>query len=79
MTLQLSIDADTEAHLRKMATDTGKDLNVVATELLAVAASASGTTASQSATEFDAALEELFRGDHHKPAPVSTVRSRDAI
>ena len=79
MTLHLSISADAEARLRKLAAQTGKDLDVVASELLETAASAQSPTSNQSAADFEKALDELFAADTRELPATSSTYSRDEI
>ena len=79
MTLSLSIDAQTEARLRRMANDAGKDLTAYVAEIVQHAAAAQAIKGAHSPIDFEKALDDLFSGDARKLPPVPLTYSREDI
>jgi hypothetical protein len=79
MTLTVPVNPDTEARLRHLAQDAGKDLVAYVSELVEQAAAAPAGNGTSSAADFDNALEELFAGDTRRLPPVPLEYSRDDI
>lgn len=79
MTLSVSFKPDTEARLRRLAEQAGKDLASYVSEIVEGAAAARAGNGRQTPDDFDNALNELFAGDTRKLPPVPLAYSRDDI
>jgi hypothetical protein len=79
MTISVPIDAETEAHLRTIAQQAGKELKDYVAEIVQSAATAPATPDPRSAADFDDALDELFAGDTRKLPAMALTYSREDI
>ena len=79
MTLSVPVNPDTEARLRHLAEDAGKDLGAYVSELVERAAAAHTVNGNSSAADFDDALEELFAADTRRLPAVPLTYSRQDI
>ena len=79
MTLNVSIDRNIEARLRRLAEDAGTDVNAYVARLLEQAAQQPVSNGAASPEEFDRALEELFAGDSRKLPATALTYSREDI
>jgi predicted DNA-binding protein len=79
MTLHLPIDSETEARLRRLAEQAGKDLTAYVSEVIERAVYAQITKGAHSVAEFDKALDELFAGDTRKLPAVPLTYTREDI
>jgi hypothetical protein len=79
MTLSVAVNPDTEAHLRKLAEDAGKEFSAFVSELVERAAAVQGGNGASSAADFDSALEELFAADTRRLPAVPLTYSRQDI
>lgn len=79
MTLSLSLNPDTEARLRLLAQQAGKELDAYVSDLVERAAAARSANGAQSMLDFERALDELFSGDPRKLPSVPLTYSRQDI
>jgi predicted DNA-binding protein len=79
MTLSVPLNPQTEARLRQLAEQAGKDLSAYVSELVERAAVDDATNGLQSVADFDMALDELFQADTRKLPPVPLTYSRQDI
>jgi len=79
MTLSVPIDADTEARLRLLANEAGKDLGTYILELVSSATLIATHNGTNSVADFDNALDELFAGDKRRLPSLPLNFSREDI
>jgi hypothetical protein len=79
MTLSVPIHPETEACLRRLAEQAGKDLASYVAELIEGAAARDKDNGVDASGDFDTALDELFAADTRKLPTVPLTYSRDDI
>jgi len=79
MTLSVPIHPATEARLRQLEQEEGKDVASFVSELVEEVAARGEDARVQSPADFDSALDELFASDTRKLPAVPLTYSRDDI
>lgn len=81
MTLNVTVSSETDARLRRLAREAGKDVATYVADLLEGSAAAERTAhaTGSSAIDFDQALDALFAGDSRRLPAVPLDLSRDDI
>lgn len=79
MTLSVPVHPETEAWLRRLAEQAGKDLTSYVADLIEGAAARNEGNGIDAVGDFDNALDELFAADTRKLPSVPLTYSRDDI